>query len=102
MISLKEGVDLSTDMGKLVVTILGSIYEFERTSINERQRQGIEIAKREGKYTGGKCKEYDVAVFKGLFEQYKAKQITKVQFAKSMNCSRPTLDKWLREYKEAC
>lgn len=102
LVSLKEGLDLSTPYGRMVVTILSSIYQFERENTLDRQKMGIAAAKLRGAYTGGKCKEYDVAVFKGLYEQYKAKQITKVQFAKSMNCSRPTLDKWLREYKEAC
>ena len=101
LVSLKEGLDLSTDMGKLVLTILGSIYEFERTSINERQRQGIEIAKREGKYQGGQRKKIDETVFTALYEKYQSKEINKVQFAESLQVSRPTLDKLLKE-REAC
>ena len=81
----------------MVMTILGSIYQFERENIKERQAQGIEIAKREGKYRGGKCKQYDREIFEGLYKQYLEKKITKVQFAEKMGASRPTLDKWLRE-----
>lgn len=97
LVSLKEGVDLSTPMGQMVMTILGSIYEFERENIKERQAQGIEIAKREGKYQGGKCKQYDKEIFEGLYMQFLEKKINKVQFAEKMGASRPTLDKWLRK-----
>ena len=99
--SLKEGIDTSTDVGKLVLTLLGSIYEFERTSIRERQRMGIEVAKAKGVYRGRTPKKYDVQIFEGLYQQYLEKQITKVEFAKKMNCSRMTLDKWIADRQTA-
>ena len=37
-----------------MVTMLGAVYEMELTNIRERTRQGIEIAKLEGKYKGRK------------------------------------------------
>lgn len=101
LISLKEGLDLSSDLGKMLLTILGSVYEFERTAINERQRQGIEIAKREGKYKGGQRKKIDETVFDALYAKYQKKEINKVSFASSLKVSRPTLDRILKE-REAC
>lgn len=54
LISLKENLDSNTPTGKLMLTMIGAIYEFERTNLLERQKEGIAIAKREGKYKGRK------------------------------------------------
>ncbi len=42
----------STDTGRLLVTILGMVAEMEHRFILERQRAGIEAAKRKGVYKG--------------------------------------------------
>ena len=47
LISLKENFDTSTSMGKLMITVIGAIYEFQRAYILEAQAEGIEIAKQE-------------------------------------------------------
>ena len=39
------------------MTVFAAIYEFERENTLQRQREGIEIAKREGKYKGRKAIE---------------------------------------------
>ncbi len=49
---LSMNLDTSTPTGKLMVNLLGSIAEFERELMLERQREGIAKAKAEGKYTG--------------------------------------------------
>lgn len=54
LVSNKENIDSSTPTGKLMLTMIGAINEFERTNILERTREGIEIAKREGVYKGRK------------------------------------------------
>lgn len=41
-------------MNKLLLGVLGSVYEFERAMMLERQREGIAKAKEAGKYKGGK------------------------------------------------
>jgi DNA invertase Pin-like site-specific DNA recombinase len=46
------GVDTSTPTGKLMLTMLGGVAEFEREIMLERQREGIAKAKAEGKYKG--------------------------------------------------
>lgn len=97
LVSNKECIDTSTPQGKLMVTMLGAIYEFERANLLERQREGIAIAKRKGKYKGGQVKRIDNDTFNKYFEQYQSRQINKVQFAKALNISRPTLDKILKD-----
>jgi DNA invertase Pin-like site-specific DNA recombinase len=45
-------VDTRTPTGKLMLTMLGAVAEFERALMLERQREGIAKAKDEGKYKG--------------------------------------------------
>ena len=54
LVSDKEKLDTTTPQGRLVMTVFAAIYQFERENTLERQREGIEIAKREGKYKGRK------------------------------------------------
>ena len=54
LVSNKENIDSSTPTGKLMLTMIGAINEFERTNILERTREGIAIAKRNGVYKGRK------------------------------------------------
>ena len=53
-VSLKEAIDTSTPTGKFMLTIFGAVAELEREYILQRQREGIEIAKAQGKYAGRK------------------------------------------------
>ena len=46
------GMDTSTATGKLLLTVIGAIGQFEREMMLERQREGIAKAKSEGKYKG--------------------------------------------------
>jgi DNA invertase Pin-like site-specific DNA recombinase len=48
------GIDTSTPTGKLLLTMLGGIAQFEREIMLERQREGIAKAKADGKYKGRK------------------------------------------------
>lgn len=45
-------LDTSTPTGKLMLNLLGSVAQFEREIMLERQREGIAKAKGEGKYKG--------------------------------------------------
>lgn len=49
---LNLGMDTSTATGKLLLTMIGAIGQFEREMMLERQREGIAKAKTEGKYKG--------------------------------------------------
>ena len=52
LVSNKESIDTNSATGKLIITFLAAINEFERQNMLERQHEGIVIAKREGKYKG--------------------------------------------------
>lgn len=100
LVSLKENIDTSTHTGKLLVTILASIYEFERASLLDRQREGIAIAKEKGVYKGRKKKHQNMEVFVSNYNAYMNRQLTKTRFAELMNVSRATLNKWIYDYEE--
>lgn len=52
IISKREGFDLSTAMGKAMLTMLAAVAELERSNIKARQMAGIERAKAEGRALG--------------------------------------------------
>ena len=51
---LDPHVSTRGEMGQMVLTVLGMVAQMERRFIKERQREGIELAKARGTYTGGK------------------------------------------------
>jgi DNA invertase Pin-like site-specific DNA recombinase len=51
---LSAGIDTTSSTGELILNVLGSIAQWERQMMLERQREGIEKAKGEGKYKGRK------------------------------------------------
>ena len=96
LVSNKESIDTGTPTGKLMLTMIGAINEFERTNLLERQQEGIAIAKREGKYTGRKA--VSVTDFEKQYQRYKQREISKAQLAKDLGVSRPTLDRLISDY----
>lgn len=98
LVSNKENIDSSTPTGRLLLTMIGAINEFERTNLLERQREGIAIAKRDGKYKGGKAKT--VADFAKHYNRYKKREITKSALARQLGVSRPTLDRLIAEHEQ--
>lgn len=97
LISKKESLDTSTPTGKMILTFLAAIYEFEVSNSRERQLEGIAIAKRAGKYTGGKKKKINKDDFDTYYARYQRREITKTQMAAALKISRPTLDRRLKE-----
>lgn len=77
-ISQKEAIDTSTPTGKFMLTIFGAVAELEREYILQRQREGIAIAKEQGKYTGRKPVEHPN--FSRVVEQMKSTTSTSVQW----------------------
>jgi DNA invertase Pin-like site-specific DNA recombinase len=49
---LNMNLDTSTATGRLMLNVIGSVAEFERDMMLERQREGIAKAKAQGKYRG--------------------------------------------------
>ncbi len=75
-VSLKENIDTTTPQGRFMLTVFGALAELERENILERQREGIEIAKTEGKYKGRKPVDINENKFKAVCKQWRAGEIT--------------------------
>lgn len=75
-VSLKENMDTTTPQGRFMLTVFGALAELERESILERQREGIEIAKSEGKYKGRKPVEVNETQFKRVCDKWRAGEMT--------------------------
>ena len=76
-ISKKETIDTTTTTRKFMLTVFGAVAELEREYILQRQREGIVIAKQQGKYAGRKAvihPDFDKVVAK-----WRAGEITAVQ-----------------------
>lgn len=96
LVSNKESIDTSTATGKLIVTVIGAINEFERANLLERQREGIAVAKRAGKYRGRKA--ISIPDIGEYYTQYRNRQTSKAALARQLGVSRPTLDRLFAEY----
>lgn len=96
--SNKESLDTSTATGRLMVNMIACINQFELENLHERQREGIAEAKKRGVYKGRKKKKVSRELWEEQYTAYMARKISKVQFAKEIGVSRPTLDKLLAEY----
>lgn len=99
LVSNKENIDTNTPTGKLMLTMIAAIYEFERTNMLERQKEGIEIAKKNNVYKGSKPKSMDIDKFVSLYNKFIVGDLKKSDFALMMDISRPTLDKRIAEYE---
>ena len=95
LVSNKESIDSSTPTGKLMLTMIGAINEFERTNLLERQREGIAIATCEGAYSG--CKAADPPEFAEHFPKWQRHEISKAELARRCNVSRPTIDRLIAQ-----
>ena len=98
-ISEKERIDTTTPQGKFMLTVFAAMADLEREQIRQRQREGIEIAKKEGKYKGRQPISYDKYLFEQLYRQWKAGDITQQYMCKKLKMSRSTLARKIKEYK---
>lgn len=99
LVSDKENIDTTTATGKLIVTVIGAINEFERANLLERQREGIAIAKREGKYKGRK--NIVITDIGQYYERYMNREASKAELARELGVSRPTLDRLFSNFKQS-
>ncbi|WP_243601899.1 recombinase family protein [Virgibacillus halodenitrificans] len=94
LVSIKENIDTSTATGRLMLKMISAINDFERENMLERQREGIAIAKAEGKYKGRK--EVAIPDFDKHYKRYMNREVSKIQLAKELGIPRPTLDKLIK------
>ena len=98
--SEKEKIDTTTPQGKFMLTVFAAMADLEREQIRQRQREGIAIAKTEGKYKGRQPIAYDKLLFAELYNEWKAGRITQKYMCEKLRMSRPTLYKRIKEYEQ--
>ena len=98
-ISQKESIDTETPQGKFMLTVFAAMAELERDQIRQRQREGIAIAQREGRYKGGQNKHVDQYLFEELYKQWKNGIIKQKYMCDKLHISRKTLYSRIQEYE---
>ena len=98
LVSNKENIDSSTPTGKLMLTMIGAINEFERTNLKERQAEGIAIAKEQGKYKGRKKIDFPIN-WNEVYTQWKHRELTATKAMELMNLKRNTFYNLVAEYE---
>ncbi|NQY35628.1 MAG: recombinase family protein [Alteromonadaceae bacterium] len=94
---IKEGLTFTGEdspMSNLLLSVMGAFAEFERALIKERQREGIELAKKRGAYKGRK-KSLSIDKIEQL-KQRAANGEAKTHLAKEFGISRETLYQYLK------
>lgn len=99
VISVKENLDTSTPTGKMMLSIIGAINEFQINIQREKQLIGIEYAKKEGKYKGRKKIEHPVN-WGEVYERYESRNITAKEAMKLLKLKRNTFYNLKKEWKE--
>ena len=84
-VSRKEAIDTTTPTGKFMLTVFAAVAELEREYILQRQREGIAIAKQQGKYRGRPPKVYPD--FERIAARWQKGEITAVQAMKQLGMS---------------
>ena len=98
-ISQKEAIDTSTSTGKFMLTIFGAVAELEREYILQRQREGIAIAKEQGKYTGRPMKT--PPDFEKIVRQWRQGEMTAIEARKRLGISKAEAFEKLSELMSA-
>jgi DNA invertase Pin-like site-specific DNA recombinase len=96
--SFKENINTSTANGKLMLTVLSGIAEFERDNLLERQREGIAIAKEKGKYTGRKRIQYPEN-WKQVYDKYKKRELTGTKAMEQLQLKRNTFYSLIKQHE---
>ena len=93
--SKKEKIETLTASGRLMFNVIAAIAQFEREIMLERQREGIAIAKLEGKYKGRKEIEKP-SNWDEVISRWKVREITATKAMQELGLKRTTFYKLLK------
>ena len=97
-VSLKENVDTTTSQGKFMLTVFAGLYELERDNILERQREGIDLALKEGRPYGRPSATLS-DTFSKNYQLWKQGELKAVDFMKRENIPKSTFYKLVKRYE---
>lgn len=99
-ISQKESIDTSTPQGRFMLSVFAALSELEREQTLQRQREGIEIAKANGKYKGRQPIKIDEVKFEKLYHLWKRNEITAVEFQKRIGLKPNTFYRRVKQFEK--
>ena len=97
LISLKENINTDTSQGQFMLTVFAALAELERATILERQREGIALAKQNGKYKGRRPTPFDVDRFKVECKKWRDGKQTAVETMRKVGMKRGRFYKNVRD-----
>ena len=99
-VSQKEAIDTTTPSGQFMLTVFGAMAQLEREQILQRQREGIEIAKAQGKYKGRKPIAIDEKLFTEQYRAWKNGETAPKFMMKKLGLSKATFYRKVKEYEK--
>lgn len=100
LVSLKEQLDTTTATGKLMLTMLSALSQFERDLIAERTAEGLKAARARGR-KGGRPQAGDPETRAAALAMYNANTLTNQQIAEHCKISTSTLSRWIAAEKKS-
>jgi len=99
LVSLKENLDTTTATGKLMLTMLSALSQFERDLIAERTIDGLKAARARGR-RGGRPRSGTDKDRQQALAMYHANVMTNGEIAAKFGVSTRTLGRWIKTEKE--
>lgn len=99
LVSLKENLDTTTATGKMMLTMLSALSQFERDLIAERTRDGLKAARSRGR-CGGRPRVGTDKDRKQALAMYHANAMSNSEIAERFGVSLSTLNRWIRSEKQ--
>lgn len=99
LVSLKENLDTTTATGKLMLTMLSALSQFERDLISERTIDGLKAARSRGR-CGGRPRLGSDKERKQAIAMYDANVMTNTEIAAKFGISLRTLSRWISDRKK--
>ena len=99
LVSLKENLDTTTATGKLMLTMLSALSQFERDLIAERTIDGLKAARSRGR-CGGRPTVGTDKDRKQALAMYHANAMSNREIAERFGVSQSTLSRWIKAEKQ--
>ncbi len=99
LVSMKENLDTTTATGKMMLTMLSALSQFERDIIAERTVEGLKAARSRGR-SGGRPAVGSEKDKQQALAMYDANVMTNSEIAARFGVSLSTLNRWIRDRKK--
>jgi DNA invertase Pin-like site-specific DNA recombinase len=100
-ISKKEAIDTTTPAGKFQLSVFAAMAQFERENMLVRQREGIALAKAEGKYKGRPQSTIDEDLLAELYPAYREGTLSAADYMTRLGMKASTFYRRLAQHEKA-